>query len=118
MPRRLNRIEIEGYKSIASCDLELRPLNVLVGANGAGKSNFIGAFGLLGAIVNGNLQLAVRRAGGASSILHGGLKRTARLRLHPHFGVNQYEAILGPAPSDTLVFERETCYFQGDHYPG
>jgi predicted ATPase len=118
MPRRLDRIEIEGYKSIATCDLELRRLNVLVGANGAGKSNFIGAFGLLGAIVNGNLQLAVRRSGGASSILHGGPKQTSRLRLHARFGVNQYEAILAPVSGDTLVFERETCYFEGDHYPG
>lgn len=111
--RRLDRIEIEGYKSIAACDLELRGLNVLVGPNGAGKSNFISALGLLGAVVNGNLQLAVGRAGGASTLLHGGAKRTAGLRLHTYFGRNQYEAVLVPGAGDDLIFEREICYFHG-----
>jgi predicted ATPase len=114
--RRLDRIEIQGYKSISDCDLGLRQLNVLVGPNGAGKSNFISAFGLLGSIVNENLQLAVARAGGASSLLHGGAKRTQRLRLHASFGANQYEARLVPSTQDDLVFERETVSFQGAGY--
>lgn len=111
MTRPLDRIEIEGYKSVAACDLTLRPLNVLVGPNGAGKSNFISVFGLLGAMVNGSLQLAVGRAGGASTILHGGPKQTPRLRLHTYFGVNQYDAALVPTANDELIFEHETCYF-------
>lgn len=111
--RHLDRIEIEGYKSIAVCDLELRRLNVLVGPNGAGKSNFISALGLLGSIVNGNLQLAVARAGGASTLLHDGAKRTERLRLHTYFGQNQYEANFVPGAGDDLIFEREICYFHG-----
>jgi predicted ATP-binding protein involved in virulence len=40
--RTLQRISVSGYKSIKQQkDLEIRQLNVLVGANGAGKSNFI-----------------------------------------------------------------------------
>ena len=35
----IERIIIENYKSIRRCDLELKPINILVGANGAGKSN-------------------------------------------------------------------------------
>lgn len=115
--RALDRIEIEGYKSIARCDIELRRLNVLVGPNGAGKSNFISALGLLGAIVNGNLQLTVGRAGGASTLLHGGLKRTQQLRLRTYFRANGYEAVLVPTAGDELIFERETCYFEGTHVP-
>lgn len=34
---------VENYKSIASCDLELGPLTILVGRNGAGKSNLVDA---------------------------------------------------------------------------
>jgi predicted ATPase len=111
--RALDRIQIEGYKSIAHCDLELRRLNVLVGPNGAGKSNFIAALGLLGAIVNGNLQVTVGRAGGASTLLHGGPKRSQQLRLRTDFGANGYEAILVPTAGDALFFEREVCYFKG-----
>jgi predicted ATPase len=115
--RTLDRIEIHGYKSIASCDLELGPLNVLVGPNGAGKSNFISALGLLGAMVNGNLQLSVARAGGASTLLHGGLKVTEALALRTYFGPNQYEARLVPGADDDLIFEREICYFKRPPYP-
>ncbi|MHB8245513.1 MAG: AAA family ATPase [Acidimicrobiales bacterium] len=114
--RQLDRIEIEGYKSIAACDLDLRRLNVLVGPNGAGKSNFISALGLLGSIVNGGLQLTVARAGGASTLLHGGLKGAEYLRLHTYFGRNQYEAKFVAGAGDDLIFEREVCYFHGAGY--
>jgi len=113
----LDRIEIQGYKSIAECDVQLRPLNLLVGPNGAGKSNFISALGLLGSIVNGSLRLAVGLAGGASTLLHGGPKRTESLRLHTYFGQNQYEAKLVPAANDELIFESETCYYHGWGHP-
>jgi predicted ATPase len=43
----LSRLVLRGYKSIAECDIELGTLNVLIGANGAGKSNLIGFLGLL-----------------------------------------------------------------------
>ena len=36
--QRLNSIAVRGYRSIKDMHLELRPLNVLIGANGAGKS--------------------------------------------------------------------------------
>ena len=34
-------IEIKGYKSIKNARIELRPINILIGANGSGKSNFL-----------------------------------------------------------------------------
>lgn len=44
----LNHVTIRGFKSIASIEkLELHPINILIGANGSGKSNFIGAFAFL-----------------------------------------------------------------------
>ena len=42
--KQLTSLEIEGYKSIKSCKLELGALNILIGANGAGKTNFISFF--------------------------------------------------------------------------
>lgn len=56
----LDKITIEGYKSIRKLtDFELRPLNVLIGANGAGKSNFLGFFRLLKDIVEQNLRIGL-----------------------------------------------------------
>ncbi|MCV3465252.1 AAA family ATPase, partial [Campylobacter lari] len=41
----LNNITIKGYKSIKDLsEFELKNLNILIGANGAGKSNFISVF--------------------------------------------------------------------------
>lgn len=101
---------IQGYKSIADCDLRLRPINVLVGANGAGKSNFVSALGLLGSIVNEDLQLAVARAGGGSALLHGAPKRSRVLMLQTYFGSDQYEARLVPGVRDPVGAHGEACF--------
>ncbi|MDQ3181545.1 MAG: AAA family ATPase [Acidobacteriota bacterium] len=42
----IERIIIENFKSIRKLDLELKPINILIGANGAGKSNFVSFFKL------------------------------------------------------------------------
>jgi predicted ATPase len=110
----LDRIQIAGFKSIREIDLPLRPLNVLIGANGAGKSNLIGAFGLLRQLVDGRLQAAVARGGGAATLLHHGPKHTPEMRLALHFGRNGYEARLAPAQGGGFFFEDERCWYQGD----
>lgn len=35
----LDGIKIKGYKSIKDLDLTLRPINILIGSNGVGKTN-------------------------------------------------------------------------------
>jgi predicted ATPase len=37
----MESIEIKGYKSVKDAKLDIRPINILIGANGAGKSNFL-----------------------------------------------------------------------------
>jgi len=64
----LDFITVKGFKSIASLRLDLRPINVLIGANGSGKSNFISVFSFLHEISEGRLQDYVRRAGGADQV--------------------------------------------------
>ena len=51
---KLDRIEVSGFKSIRELKLDLRPLNVLIGANGSGKSNFITVFEVLNNVMAGN----------------------------------------------------------------
>ena len=47
----LDHISVRGFKSIASIEaLKLGPINVIIGANGSGKSNFIGVFSFLNAL--------------------------------------------------------------------
>ena len=46
----LSRMTIRGFKSIKNCDISFGKINVLIGSNGAGKSNFISAFSFLQSI--------------------------------------------------------------------
>ena len=46
----LKKIEIAGYKSIEHAEIELGHINVLIGANGAGKSNLLSLFEFLGEV--------------------------------------------------------------------
>ncbi|ANZ36251.1 chromosome segregation protein SMC [Lentzea guizhouensis] len=110
--RPLESIEIEGYTSIRDTRVELGKLNVLVGANGAGKSNFIHALEMLGRIVDQRLGLFVGLNGGASALLHRG-DGTAHIKLRLNAPPNAYEAVLVPAANDELIFEREAVEFQG-----
>ena len=82
----LDWITVKGFKSIKSIEeLDLRPINVLIGSNGAGKSNFMEVFSLLNAIRLGGLRDYVMRCGGADKILHFGSKATPYLSVRIHF---------------------------------
>ena len=84
--------------------LKLRPLNVLIGANGSGKSNFIDAISFLRTIVQGQLERYVKQAGGADRILHFGSKATSKLEMQVSFDEDRagYAIELGRNDSDGL----------------
>ncbi len=116
----LRRIALKGFKSIKAMDLELKPLNVLIGANGAGKSNLISFFKLLNEMTAGRLQLHIGTTGRAQSLLHFGPKVTlqieARLEFETHGSVKTYGIRLPFAVGDTLSIAEEclTSYPAGE----
>ncbi|MGC9973303.1 MAG: AAA family ATPase [Bryobacteraceae bacterium] len=108
MSATINRLTIEGFKSIRKLEeFELRSLNVLIGANGAGKSNFVGFFRLLRELIDQRLQLALATEGGADACLYLGPKVTQRLVAKLYFGENRYEFVLVPTVDNRLVFAEE-----------
>ncbi len=107
----LTRISIENFKSIKILTLDLKPMNILIGANGAGKSNFVGVFKFLNELVEGNLQTYTGRQGGANSILHFGRKQSESLSIQLSFDEKiEYDCILAPTVADSFVFHNETVY--------
>lgn len=110
-PRQLSRIVLKGFKSIASCDLKLSQLNVLIGCNGAGKSNFIGFFRMVQQILEENLQVFVSRQGSPDSLLHFGRKTTEALEIELYFGNNGYFATLEPTQDNRLMFSKESFWW-------
>lgn len=117
---RIDKISISGFKSIAKLDLDIKDINVLIGGNGSGKSNFIGVFKFLREITEGRLETYVKTSGGADSILHFGSKQTSEINLHVYLNdhVDQYEISLSPTVEDGLVPTSETVYFwKKNSYP-
>src|ERR1017187_5074232 len=75
-------ITIEGFKSIRALKVDLRPINILIGANGSGKSNFLEAFVFLKECLEGRKDEYVERNGGADKVLYFGSKTTQKLNLN------------------------------------
>lgn len=67
----LRKIEVKGYRSIRDATVDLRNINVLIGANGSGKSNLISALALIQKIVSLDLQTTISERG-ARSLIYGG----------------------------------------------
>ena len=118
--KQLSRIVLKGFKSIARCDLNLSGLNVLIGANGAGKSNFIGFFRMVQQLLEQNLQVFVSRQGSPDALLHFGRKTTEQLEFQLYFGNNGYFATLEPTLDNRLVFTKESFWWNvsGEHEIG
>lgn len=102
--RGLRKVRIEGFKSIACAEIELGDLNVVIGANGSGKTNLIGAFRLLERVLTRNLQLYV--ASEPDRFLFHGRKTTPALALDFVFEQRAYGFKL-KAVQDALIFEYE-----------
>lgn len=117
MKGRLNRIHVEGFRSLKYVELvDLTNLTVLIGSNGAGKSNFIRFFDLLSWMLKGqNLQLFIGDQGGADDQLFMGAKYTSRmsasLSIETDQGLNEYKFTLSHAAGDRLIFVEEAYRF-------
>ena len=104
----LDKLTVRGYKSIRELeDFKFHNLNILIGANGAGKSNLLSLFRLAKALVDQNLQAYVQKQGGPDALLFGGRKRTPQMDAVFHFGDRGYWVRLMPTADNRLVFERE-----------
>ena len=106
---RLDRLVVRGFKSIRALeDFELRPLNVMIGANGAGKSNLLSLFGMLAELADGRLQLFTKGEGGPDALLFGGRRRTSSLEVALDFDSGRYRYRFALEPTaNTMSFAGE-----------
>ncbi len=112
----ITKIQVKGFKSIKELEIDLNPVNILIGANGAGKSNFISIFSFLRHVMNKNLQQHVIKSGGADKILHYGKKITQEIEIIIHLKSknnhrNQFILNLGVSNNTLFIKNVRTKYF-------
>lgn len=108
MSSALDKLTIRGFKSIKSLeDFELGSLNVMIGGNGAGKSNFVDVFRMLRAMVDENFAGFVEAHGRADSFLFNGPKQTKAIEAEFLFGDNSYSFELEPTVSESFLIKVE-----------
>lgn len=112
------RIHIQGFRRLADVDLKLRSLNVMIGANGCGKTSLLDVFSLLAASAAGGLKSSLKDMGGVDQNLSvrpddvGGKSQFMRFELQkpvPNFASLDYAITLRPSgtsfqiPDETLT---------------
>ncbi len=95
-------------------------ISLLLGANGAGKSNVVSLFRLLSFMTTSALQEFIGRGGGAASLLHYGPQLTPRMDVELEFTsgdrTSRYSCTLSSAQPDTLIFTKEEVeYYHSDY---
>jgi predicted ATPase len=112
VPTILRHLKLQGFRSIRETEIELKPVNVLIGANGAGKSNLVLYFHMLRACGQGALQEFISRNGGAAVLVHHGPKVTQTvnmdLEINAKSGVGKYHLQLEIAAEDRLSVRNES----------
>lgn len=111
MGQPLDHLTIKGFKSIDKQEFEFKKLNILVGANGAGKSNLISFFRMLRAMSEEGLANFVTENGGADGFLFNGPKETPQIEAKLTFKYNEYSFVLVPTASIQLMVKDEVASF-------
>lgn len=97
----VEQITIAGFKSFDYHQTDLRPLNILIGDNGSGKSNFLEAFTLLQAEAEDRLELHIIQRGGPHCQLR---QEATSLRINVRFAgqPGEHGIALQPAGQDRM----------------
>lgn len=103
----LKKLTVHGFKSIERQTIALGALNVLIGANGSGKSNLLGALSFFKASVLGNADTLVKQLGGANRLLYHGKKTTKACFFACESEAFSYEQTLIPVAGDRLEVAKE-----------
>src|SRR5574344_1274216 len=91
----LTGITIARYKSFGSEEISqkinLSKVNIIIGPNGVGKSNFISFFKMLNFMMTGSFQTFVGQNGFASAIMHFGSKKPPLINASLTFKNEQFD---------------------------
>lgn len=110
----MDKIEIKGYKSFKDLTLELRSINILIGSNGSGKSNFLSFFEFLNRMYEQKLTEYVALNGGIDKYFFQGSKTTDAIDVTIYFKNNSYLFELREG-DNKFVFSKEELGYYGSY---
>lgn len=112
----IESVHIQNFKSIRDVTLPLRPLNVLIGTNGVGKTNFISFFELLKSIFQQRLGAYTMDHGGIDRLLYKGRKVSDHFFGFIDFAnTNGFEFLVRPKQSGVGYISYTCDYFNKNH---
>lgn len=108
----IEKVIISNYKSIRSLDLPLQKINVLIGSNGAGKSNLISFFELAKSIIEKRFGCYTLEKGGIDNLLYRTRRESEYIKgLLDFDNTNAFFFKLRPAQSNKGYIEVTGDYF-------
>lgn len=114
----LEQITLKGFKSIKDLtDFKPKKLNILIGANGAGKSNLVDFFRMLRAMADGGFQKFMEINRGGDGFFFNSPKETKQITAHLRFGRNEYRFALEANVAGEMIITDEATFYQGTQYP-
>ena len=109
----LRRLGLKNYRSIGACDLELGPLAIFVGQNGAGKSNVLDSLRFIRQALEENLSRAVSERGGIAGVRRRSPGSAADFTISLEFSSGKfngvYEVRIGTTDDGGVGVAREVC---------
>ena len=118
----ITKVALRNYKSIASCEVQLRPLMFLVGPNGAGKSNFLDSLRFVADALNSSLDHAIRDRGGIDDVHCRSSGRPKHFSIHldftlPEDSTGHYAFRIGDFSRGRYKVQTEECVLQSAQQP-
>jgi len=122
MGQAISKLTIKGYKSIRNLeDFELRNINILIGPNGGGKSNFLSFFELLKTMLSEDNVKELSKFGTANRVFYLGSKitKTCEFKVRSTGGITGFcfSRCLIADPEDRLILNPEYSGMDSGEYP-
>lgn len=117
----LQEITIQNFKSIRDQRVKLNQLNLLIGQNGAGKSNFISLFFFLEKLSEQQLADYIFKKGGIESFLFGGYQTSSFIKVEMEFRIddsaaNTYQFSIASNGEDYSFQHERAGYWQKENF--
>jgi predicted ATPase len=102
----LKHIKLSNFRSFSQTEVDIKNINVLIGGNGSGKSNFISLFSMLNYIYIGRLRDWIVNKGGFDNLVYNGIQENYSISfsfLFDNQALNVYDLSLRATEEDYII---------------